>query len=74
MKQTLVLLIILTLFSFMAAIACPYVAQIVCIQNNIRTCKCVRKDLVGVYAISHSCNFPQIPYCEGISIVRCGCK
>ena len=74
MKQILVLLIILTLFSFMAALACPPSSKIVCVQTHIGSCRCAAKNTGGRFAVSHSCNAPQFPVCEGNSkTVNCRC-
>ena len=68
------LLIIMTLFSFMTAIVCGPDLKIVCPQTNISTCKCTAKSVGGTFAVSHSCNRPQKPYCEGnLKIVNCKC-
>jgi hypothetical protein len=75
MKQTLVLLIILTLFSFMAALACSPNLKIVCVKTHIGSCKCAPKNVGGTFAVSHSCNAPQFPVCVGNSkTVNCKCQ
>ena len=76
MKQALVLLIIFALFSFMEAAtkACPPNSKIVCTQSNITTCRCASKGQGGTFAVSHSCNAPQHPLCEGNPrTVNCRC-
>ena len=75
MKQALILFIIVTLFSFLFAIDCPPNAKIVCQKNDIRTCRCANKNAGGTFAVSHSCNAPQHPHCEGnYKIVNCFCR
>ena len=75
MKPALVLLIIMTLFSFItASVVCGSDLKIICSQTNIATCRCVSKGAGGSFAISHSCNRPQKPLCEGNSkMVNCRC-
>ena len=75
MKQVLLLLIIMTLFSFMTAIIlCRPDSKIVCAKTNIGTCKCAPKNVEGRFAVSHSCNRPQKPLCEGnFNTVNCRC-
>ena len=75
MKPALVLLIIITLFSFITAeVVCGYDLKIICTETRINTCRCAPKDAGGNYAISHSCNKPQKPLCEENSrIVNCRC-
>ena len=75
MKQVLLLLIIMTLLSFMtAALVCGPDSKIVCAQTNISTCKCAPKNAGGRFAVSHSCNSPQKPLCEGnLKTVNCRC-
>ena len=75
MKPVLVLLIIMTLFSFItAAVVCGPDLKIICNQSNIATCRCAPKNAGGNFAVSHSCNRPQKPLCEGNSrIVNCRC-
>ena len=75
MKKALVLLIILALFSFMkAAKICPPNSKIVCDKTNIATCRCASKNQGGRFAVSHSCNPPQKPLCEGnLKTVNCRC-
>ena len=75
MKQALVLLIALVLFSFITAgKLCPPYSKIVCDLTNITTCRCASKNQGGRFAVSHSCNPPQKPYCEGnLKTVNCRC-
>ena len=75
MKQSLVLLIILTLFSFMSALACTQNTKIICEEIDISTCKCAPLDSQGNYVVSHSCNNSEIPSCEGNSkSIDCKCQ
>ena len=75
MKQALVLLIIMTLFAFMKeAVVCGPNLKIICNKTNISTCRCAPKNTGGNFAVSHSCNPPQKPVCEGNSkVVNCRC-
>ena len=75
MKQSFVLLIILTLFSFMTALVCTQNTKIICEEIDISSCKWAPLDYEGNYAVSHSCNNPEIPSCEGNSkLVECKCQ
>ena len=75
MKQALVLLIIMTLFSFMAGLACSYEDKIVCVDKNINTCRCAPKDLGGYFIIEYSCETPHVPVCTGnLKTVKCKCQ
>ena len=75
MKQAFVLLIIMTLFSFMTGLACFYNEKIVCVEKNIRTCRCAPKILGGYFEIEHSCEPPHIPFCTGnLKTVNCECQ
>ena len=74
MKQVLLLIIIMTLFSFMTAIICGPDLKIICIKTDIRSCHCAPKSAGGNFAVSHSCNRPQKPVCEGnLKTVNCRC-
>ena len=75
MKQSLVLIIILTLLSFMTALVCTPNTKIICVEIDISSCKCVPLDYAGNYVVSHSCNNPEVPSCEGNSkSVDCKCQ
>ena len=75
MKPILVLIIIMTLFSFITArVICGPDLKIICAQRNLTTCKCVSKTTEGYFAVSLSCNPPQKPLCDGnTKNVRCIC-
>ena len=75
MKQVLVLLIIITLFSFMkAGISCSPNLIIVCDKKSIGSCRCSVPNSVGKYVVSHSCNPPLRPRCEGDqTTIKCDC-
>jgi len=74
MKQVLLLLIIMTLFSFMTSIVCGPDLKIICQRTDIRACRCAPKSAGGNFAVSHSCNRPQKPLCQGnIKTVNCRC-
>ncbi len=69
------LLIILTLFSFMKALVCTPNTKIICVEIDISSCKCAPLDYEGNYVVSHSCNNPEVPSCEGNSkLVDCKCQ
>ena len=78
MKQALVLLmIIMTLFSFTleGGISCNPTEKIICHETNINTCQCAPKSAGGSFKVSHSCNAPQRPICQGDSrTVNCRCS
>ena len=75
MKQSLVLLIILTLFSFMTALVCSPNSKIICVEIDISSCKCVSSDYSGNFEVSHSCDSSKVPICEGNSkTVDCKCQ
>ena len=77
MKITLVLLIIVSLFSFLAAWSksCTLDYKMVCTKYTIDSCKCVNKDIVGDFAYVKDCNPPQVPLCTGDSTcLNCICN
>ena len=75
MKQVLVLLIIMTLFSFMKAeISCSSNLIIVCDRKGIGSCRCAVPNSVGRFVVVHSCNPPLRPRCEGDkTTINCSC-
>ena len=77
MKQALIVLIVISLFSFLSAIIqCPTTQKIACkVSNIIASCQCVPKSVVGNFALTHSCTYPKRPACfkDGNSI-SCLCK
>ena len=79
MKQALILLIVLSLFSFLLAIKCPSPDQLICeYKSRILTCICIPKTVKGHFAFSHSCIYPQRPECSkngnSINSIDCSCK
>ena len=75
MKQFLVLLIIVALFSFMKAeISCSSNLIIVCDRKGIGSCRCAVPNTVGRFTVSHSCKAPLRPRCEGDkTTINCSC-
>ena len=64
MNQALILVIFLSLFSFLSAIQCSPKLKIVCSSSyNIGSCHCVSKSTKGNFALTHICNIPQRPNC-----------
>ena len=77
MKQILILLIIVSLFSFLAAWSktCTSDFKMACLKYTIDSCECVSKDTVGNYAYVKDCNPPQAPLCTGDSTcLNCICN
>ena len=75
MKQVLVLLIAMTLFSFIkSGISCSSNLKIVCDKKGIGSCRCASPSSVGRFTVEHSCNAPLRPYCNGDSTtINCKC-
>ena len=75
MKQALVLLIILTLFSFMTGLQCSSEEIAVYVDFNIKSCRCGPKDLGGYFAIRQECQLNQKPTCIGdLTSIKCYCQ
>ena len=74
MKQTLLFLIIVTLFSYLLALSCPPSAKAVCEKRDIRSCHCVGLNAHGNWAIEYACNNGKHPVCKGDNnYVQCDC-
>ena len=75
MKQALVILIIMAIFSFIKAeISCSSNLKIVCDKKSIGSCRCAIPNSVGRFVVSHSCDAPLRPRCEGDSTtINCSC-
>ena len=77
MKQAFVLLILITLFSFLSAysISCQIDFKIVCRKFTVDSCKCVPKNTLGEYAFVKECQSPYHPTCSGDSTcINCICS
>ena len=66
MKQAFLLLILVTLLSFLSAatITCKVGLKMIC-SNTIDSCKCVPKEVPGGDAISLMCEAPKYAICTG---------
>ena len=79
MKQFLLLLIVVSLFSNLLAklVRCESnkKVKIHCRANNIDTCQCCyRYATGGVTYYEQYCNWPRYPYCTGgTNYIKCGC-
>ena len=77
MKQALIVLIAISLFSFLSAsIQCPTNLKVACqVSYAVASCTCVPKAVNGNFALTHSCTKPRRPTCHqsGNSIV-CLCN
>ena len=67
MKKVLILLIVLSLFSYLLAWtkSCPQGLKMACKKYTIDSCQCVNKDISGDYAYVKDCTEPQVPLCSG---------
>ena len=64
MNQALILVIFLSLFSFLSAIQCSPNLKVVCSSSlNVGSCRCVAKRTIGNFALTHTCTFPLRPTC-----------
>ena len=76
MKQALIVLIVISLFSFLLGIQCPTKLKVACQSSYaVSSCRCVSKALKGNFALTHSCPNPRRPTCyqNGNSII-CLCN
>ena len=76
MKQTIILLIIISLFSFLNAWSksCPSFMKMACKKFTIDSCECINKDASGDYAYVKDCTEPEAPLCNGDSTcLNCIC-
>ena len=77
MKQSFLLLILVTLFSFLSAYSksCQIGFKMACTQFTVYSCKCVPKDTQGSYALVQVCKVPQHPTCSGDNTsLKCICS
>ena len=77
MKQTFLLLILVTLFSFLSAYSktCEVEQKMVCTKFTVDSCKCVPKEVQGEYAYVKECKAPFHPSCLGDSkTLNCICS
>ena len=67
MKQALILLILVSLFSFLYAWskACNSNFKMACKKYTIDSCECVNKSVSGDYVYVKDCTEPQVPLCSG---------
>ena len=77
MNQALILLIFLSLFSFLSAsIQCQTYLKVACSSSSsVGSCRCVSKNTTGNFTLTHTCTSPQRPTCfqKGRSIA-CICQ
>ena len=77
MKQAFLLLILITLFSFLSSdgIACPINFKMACKKFDFYSCQCVPKDVQGEYAYVKECQTPLRPACIGNrTTLNCFCS
>ena len=77
MKQAFLLLILVTLFSFLSAYSksCQIDFKMVCKKFTVDSCECVPKNVQGEYAYVKECKAPQHPICSGDSTcLNCICS
>ena len=77
MKQALVFLVIISLFSFLSAWSksCNTEFKMACKKFTIDSCECVSKTQEGNYAYVKDCEPPSQPVCSGDSTcLNCFCS
>ena len=77
MKQALIVLIVISLFSFLSAsIQCPTTQKIICKDSHtIDSCHCVPKFVVGNFALTHLCTNSRRPVCfQNGNSISCLCS
>ena len=77
MKQAFILLIVISLFSFLLAWTklCSSDMKMACKKYTIDSCECIFKDSSGDYAYIKDCIPPQRPLCSGDSTcLNCVCN
>ena len=77
MKQAFLLLILVTLFSFLSAYSksCQVDFKMVCSKFAVDSCKCVPTNTQGEYAYIKECKAPQHPTCSGdYQTLNCICS
>ncbi len=77
MKQAFLILIVISLFSYLAAWSktCPVGLKMACKKYTIDSCECVNKDVTGDYAYVKDCDSPLQALCTGDSTcLNCICN
>ena len=75
MKRALILLIFISLYSFLSAIQCLTTQKVGCKDNSkISSCGCYPKNY-GSFSLTYSCTSPKRPTCHiPFKLVVCYCS